>query len=252
MPRVPSLAWFTRTRRFDELRGTTINWMNHHFELIERNAPWMSLAGQEVADLCVTSVESRQGQIPRDPPSVQCQRTVQKIYGVDGPLPERLTGLGPALYAAGWGAMAGPGTVGEMSDLGQRRPPVHIQAWRPVPGFGLPARLEKMPPARQWPSWRWLRMDIDWAEGGHLSGLTPGAASIERPRRHPALRRSLEYTAHSQESDPAANAFSGCQHEHEIAIQIQFTYYSNSNVNRPPGYMVKRLLPVRRFAGAGR
>jgi hypothetical protein len=240
--RVPSLRALTLYPKFRRLRRTAIGWLDEHFRLIEAHASWLEITGQEITDYCTTNLTTEPFSFPRDPPNVHCHRSLMRFYGADGDLQNLLAELAAALGAVGWGGLEGNTT--RISDSSQWQSPVRSILWRPAPGFNVPAGLETMPPARQWPSWRWLRMEIDWVSGGRLTAgrRLLSLSGPEPARRRSSLYRQLERTAREKSADPVAEALS--RHEHAIAIKIDFTYYDNANPNRPPGWMAKRLLPV--------
>lgn len=244
---VPSLAWLTHTPGFLRLHRTMTGWMNENFEHIEHKAGWLELTREEVTDSCATSLASRQWQIPRDPPSVKCERMARRVYGVDGVLSERLDELASALFAVGWGYMVSEDALGMLQGLAERHSPVHVDIWRPVPGFDLPARLEKMPPARAWPSTGWLGMDIEWTTEGPLSNLTPsrlGRWGMRPERRRSPLYWPLERTVTPHKPSPVTATSRQSRHKHEIGITITFTYYNNTNPNWIRGFIPRRLLPI--------
>jgi hypothetical protein len=238
--RVPSLAWLAASPSFRRLRRLAAGWLDEHFRLIEQGAAWLDPAGQQTEDFCVTSLQSRQFRFPRDPPSAHGHRLVRRVYAADGPLPDRLGELAHALAAAGWGQLVGGERTAELTDLAGQHPPAHNIFWRPVPGFGPPAGLELEPPARQFPSWRWLKIIIDW--GPPLATEATGTRGTpRRPPRNTATFRWLERAA------TTAPALVPGGPAPTVAIEIDFMYYNNTNVNRRPGRLpVKRPFPVRR------
>jgi hypothetical protein len=243
--RVPSLFCLARGPGFRRLRRTVTGWVDEHFRLIEAHAGRLEVAGQEVTDFCVSDLTTTRGfRFPRVPPSVRCQRSVVRVYGTDGPLEARLDELAAALAAAGWGQPDGDRIVPLDGDQLHRRD--CSIAWRPVPGARFPAGLETQPPTRQFPSWRWLRMEIDRVPGGLAPGQwqVPGITGPQPARRRSAICRVLEHTTSKNNADPVTGAAQR-RHDHAIAIKITFTYYNNSNVSRPPGWIPRRLLPVR-------
>lgn len=185
----PSLTWLSWSPGFRRLRRTAAGWIDDHFRLIEQHAPWLDPAGQQTVDFCVTSLQSRQGRIPRDPPGVQGHRLVRRVYTLDGRPARRLGELAQALAAVGWGQMADLEKTAAMVDLAQRHPPVGDFSWRPVPGFGLPPGLELQPPARQWPTWRGIHLVVDW--GAPLSAEASGTRG-----RHAGQPRTLRSTGY--------------------------------------------------------
>ena len=159
--RLPDLARFVRGAEFGQFQSAAAVWVDQNFALTERSAPWLDPAGRQVLDRCQTGTGSRALRIPPDPPSVTCSREVTVVYGLDGLLQDRLTELAAAIGAAGWGDRHGDTTV-PLRDLGRAKPPEWSIDWSPVAGFALPAVLETMPPARQFPLKRWLDMGIGW------------------------------------------------------------------------------------------
>lgn len=243
--RVPSLRWFTGSPRFSALHRSAIGWINRHFELIEANASWLALTRQETVDFCATSLASGAMSLPRDPPSVRCQRSVRRLYGFDGPFQPRLAELAQALRAAGWGQLSGRDRIATFDSLRQRRPPVNDIFWRPGPAFPAPAGLDMLPPHRRFPSWMKLHMTIDWGSGGRQANAgrpLPGGVEGTRMNRRGALYRELQRTDSGAAGGPAAAAKS--PYEHWLAITIELTYYHNPNVHARPGRMITRIVPV--------
>ena len=241
--RVPNLARFTRSARFRHLHADVASWAVKHFEIIEANAPWLSPTGQETADFCWTGLTTRALAFPPDAPSVQCQRVLLRIYGADGPLSSRLGELAQAIGAAGWGTLEGNATV-PLAGLERQDPPTRPISWRPVPGFGLPERLRLMPVARQFPSWRWVHMQIGWASRGQSTSavtlLSPAQAG-----RH--TRRSTVCEPLEAMTDGIAETVSRAlaAHEHAVVLRIEYTYYIHLNATRGPAGITPRLLPYR-------
>ena len=241
--RVPNLARFTRSPRFRRLHADVATWSARHFEIIEANAPWLSPAGQETVDFCRTDLTTRTLAFPPDAPSVQCQRVLLRIYGADGPLSDRLGELARAVGAVGWGTLDGDVTV-PLAGLERRDPPTRPISWRPVPGFGLPEALRLMPVARQFPSWRWVHMQIGWVSRGQSTSavtlLSP--AQADRNARRSPLCEPLEAMTDGA-ADPAGHALAA--HEHAVALRIEYTYYVHLNATRGPASIAPRLLPYR-------
>jgi hypothetical protein len=52
-----NLARWTRGRKFRHLHSVSVAWMDSHFELIERGAPWLHRVGGDVWDFCKGGVE---------------------------------------------------------------------------------------------------------------------------------------------------------------------------------------------------
>jgi hypothetical protein len=240
--RVPDLARFTRSGRFRRLHADVAPWAVKHFEIIEANAPWLSPAGQETVDFCWTDLTTPALTFP-DAPSVQCQRVLLRICGADGSLPGRLGELARAIGAAGWGTLQGDATV-PLAGLGHQDPPTRPIPWRPVPGFGLPEGLRLMPVARQFPSWRWVHMQIGWASRGHsalaLTLLSP--AQADRHTRRSPVCEPLEATTDGV-ADTVSRALAA--HQHAVALRIEFTYYIHLNATRGPASITPRLIPYR-------
>lgn len=247
---VPSLGVFTHSPGFFRLRRAVIEWVDEHFERIERDADWLNPIRQETMDACVTSLATGALQIASDPPTVTCHRAIRRFYGVDGILPERLASLASALFAAGWGYLVKQDTLGELKNLGEQHPPVTVNTWLPVPGFTVPPILRALRPLRKYPLWHMLNMDIHWAASSRLAGLTPPgggylgpAAYLGPARRRSPLYRFFEDTT-GQATSPARSTPTPTQHEHELAITINLTYYSNTNPNWIRGFIPRRLLPI--------
>lgn len=194
-------------------------------------------------DFCVTSLQSRQGRIPRDPPGVQGHRLVRRVYTLDARPSQRLGELAQALAAVGWGQIVAREKTTAMADLAQRHPPVGDFSWRPVAGFGLPPGLELQPPARQWPTWRGIGLAVDW--GAPLSAEASGTRGTpRRPAQNTPIHRLLERAAiGTPEAAPGGRVPS-------IAIEIDYLYYNNTNISHAPGrLLVRSLIPVRRARG---
>lgn len=240
--RVPNLARFTRSARFRRLHADVAPWAVRHFEIIEANAPWLSPAGQETADFCWTDLTIQTLAFP-DAPGVQCQRVLLRIYGADGPLPGRLRELARAIGAAGWGTLDGDATI-PLAGLARQDPPTRPISWRPVPGFGLPEGLQLIPVARQFPSWRWIHMQIGWASRGQsaraVTLLSP--AQTNRNAWRSPLCEPLQAVTDGV-ADTVSRALA--EHQHAVALRIEFTYYIHLNATRGPARITPRLRPYR-------
>jgi hypothetical protein len=98
--------------------------------------------------------------------------------------------------------------------------------------------------ARQFPSWRWVHMQIGWASRGKSTSavtvLNPAQAN-RHARRSPVCEPLQAIT------DGAADTVSRAlaAHEHAIALRIEFTYYIHLNATRGPARITPRLLPYR-------
>jgi hypothetical protein len=236
--RVPHLGRFIRSADFGQLQSAAKTWADQNFELIESGAPWLDRAGCWVLDRCETGLESRALSIPRDPPTLTCDREVTVVYGLDGELDARLAELAAVLGRAGWGDRQGDTTV-PLRDLGHSQPPAWSIHWSPVAGFGLPATLETMPPPEQVR----LEMGMGWISRGEPGDLetTRAGGRPGDPRAATATYQPVEVGG-SDVGDLADRALA--RHQHAIAIRIGIGYYRNWNVNARPGRPRKRLLPV--------
>ncbi len=245
--RVPSLGFLVRGTRFRGARFLTADWIGQHFRLVERNAPWLSLSFEETSDFCATSLQSRQlVQIPRDPPSVACHRIVTRFYTVEGSARARLSDVRTALLAAGWGRPdLDPFSRAERAS--QQREWVRTISWQPTPGFDTPGGLHDSAPFGASPIS--MHMQVDWSEHGTLGDITFPfqRVGVERSRKPSALYEPIEMgQARVGDSRPGrrSSAQADRARTSEIAITIDVEYYKNMNVNRRPGWIPKRMIPV--------
>ena len=229
--RVPDLARFVRSAEFGQLQGAAAAWLDQAWELINAGTPWLDRVGGQVFDRCETSLQTRAFSIPRDPPSLTCERGITVVYGLDGSLGGRLAELAAVLRAAGWG-----NTRSTVPDLG-RRPAIWGVSWSPGTGVPLPAMLETKPPEHRFPLHPCMR--IGWVSRGEWLGQM--SLSPAGPPAVTATYRPVEIT----ETDPeqlAAQALT--RHEHAIAISVQLPYYQNANVNAQPYRLRRKVLPA--------
>jgi len=97
------LPRWTRSQEFRDLHSTSVAWLESHFELIERGAPWLHRVGSDVRDFCSGRVTGLTFDLtPHFKANVGCAREVTAVYGFDGPQLARLRSLDQAMPAAGW------------------------------------------------------------------------------------------------------------------------------------------------------
>jgi hypothetical protein len=248
---VPDLARFTRSDDLRQFHSTLVGWLDQNLGLIESDAPWLNRTGSWVFDRCYTSAPAKRGNafefltFPRPYPQVRCEREVTAVYGFDGSLPDRLTGLITALAAAGWQEnsvwtplrdFARGGGLGELP-----KPPYERLRWSPVPGLGPPQALNLAGDSYPIDDGR-AELAIGWISRGQPAELLstrffpqPGdhgpTANLDwaKPLRWPADLASANAVYRPVEiseagvSDLAGRAVA--RHEHAVAIRIAVEYY---------------------------
>lgn len=208
-----NLPRWVRGHTFADLHSVMVAWLDSHFAMVERSAPWLHRVGSDVWDYCKGSVHSPVdiSFAPRVRASAGCVRDVIVVYGFDGDLPERIRQLVKALSAAGWGRMRPHPDGDGYTTL----------SWRPNAELSCPPGMEGVPP------WGGPALDphmwLSWSSQGQATRLR------QDPNR--ALSSSRNYlavestgTEYWKLPDEALN-----HHNHTLAVHIRLAYYSNLN-----------------------
>ena len=227
--RVPDLARFTRSAEFGQLQGAAAAWLDQAWELIDAATPWLDRVGGQVFDRCETSLQTRAFSIPRDPPSLTCQRGITVVYGLDG-------GWRPARRAC---CRPARGRLGHHQ--------VHRARPRPQArhlGRQLVARHRGPAPGRARDDAAGTQETVAPAHARQL-GQPRRLARADVPRPGPptatATYRPVEITG----TDPEQLAGQAlARHEHAIAISVLVPYYLNANVNAHPCRLRRKALPA--------
>jgi hypothetical protein len=238
--RLPDLRRFTISDQFVALHVESVDWTRALFALIEERAPWLQPTGRRTDDSCCLEV-TPEFDVELPAIGVQCDRRVVGVYGVDGPIRDRLAGLGAILAAAGCekfflgvGSGYGPLESGPSRANARWRdprragagdedntPPAGITQYRTV-GVGWASRGE--PPNPDY------TLDGRWRGGG--------PAEPDPPPNANSFEHAVEM-AYANIGELAARALAS--HEHVIAIALQHCYYVNPDIRQHP--LPRRLIP---------
>lgn len=242
--RVPDLKRFTQRAEFRDLHSAAAEWMDSHFQLIEREAPWLSRTERTVTDYCITAKNFRRSigegikLFFQAAPRVTCQRRVVIAYGFAGSLPSRLADLTGALARVGWSAV-------DVTSVNRPAGRASSVRWESVPGSAAPPLLQAKPADR---ALQPCAIGIAWS--------SQGQGQEQEIRRYPHVNASdirfatplyqpVELTGDpGLDSAPLANTALAAN-EHAVGIVMTLDYYVNSNTNARPHRLRKRLLPVR-------
>ncbi len=245
-----NLARWAGRRKFRELRGLSVTWLDSHFGMIEQGAPWLHRVGSDAWDFCKGGVSNRFLNLAGGSGGgVSCIREVTVVYGFDGPLTERLRSLDQAIPAAGW-------------ELGTRALP---QSWADLNPGRAAAATGLARHRTRWMTDRWVR--LTWYPAAALS-YPPGGEGTP-PWGRPPLTPRMRVTWHSRgqetrwQRDP--NTSRGAtrnylllevsepgvpdllqqalaRHEHALTMTVHLAYYSNPNArlyrHRVPRYLL--------------
>ncbi len=255
--RVPDLARFTRSAGFRDVHAAAETWLDRHFEVIERGAPWLDRAGVVVTDYCWCHQDWPRGLLSARS-QVMCVRRVAVSYGFDGSPRARLPELAAAMLGAGWGTDWPPGP----SD-GSAGTPVQALAgpdgwrygtpqWVPVSGLSRPPGLHRTPGGSLPNALRPAMVVRGASRSQPVVAMTPLLSTTqERYSLHHLPRESeqvptpryvpLQVTGIDVDDvEQAALA----RHERAVTISISLQYYVNLDTSARPDRLRKRLLPV--------
>jgi hypothetical protein len=237
------LRW-TRGREFRQVHAVSVAWMDSHFELLERGAPWLNGAGRDVRDFCSGGVRPFFRLEGGHGAAVRCSRRVTAVYGFDGQLVPLLRSLDQALRPAGW-------------NLGTRALP---QSWADLdPGRALTA--QKLARHRT----RWMvdrQVNLTWQPTEGLATRRtvrerhPGAGSCWRQVsgfRGPPRGQATGWHEDPNRQRPATRGYVAVEvsdagvvrlleqaldrYEHALTVTVSLRDYSNPNARaRSTGY----------------
>jgi hypothetical protein len=229
-----NLKRWIRTRRFQDLHGHVVEWLDQHYATLERGSPWLHLVGTDAWDYCSGRVHSlfEISLQPRYKASAGCTRDVIVVYGFDGDLTQRLHQLEPVLSTAGW-TRTGPLPLQPWAQA-----QAAVMRWEPTTALTYAPGLEEIPPyyERKLTPFMWL----SWYSRGQTSRLAPSPYGRKalNTRNHQAVQAdSTEYWRF-----PASAL---AQYEHALVVHVILGYYGDQAAlgwrHRIPRY----LLPTR-------
>jgi hypothetical protein len=246
------LPRWTRGRQFSGLHAASVAWLDGHFEVIERGAPWLHRVGSDVWDFCQGGVSNPFLRFTSDfSATAGCVREVTAVYGFDGPLTARLHSLDQAMPAAGW----------EMSDLALRQTWQNLDpgraadaqgmarartrwmtdrrvnlGWRPTAALGYPPGGEGTPPWGQPPLTPHMR--ATWSSRGQETGW-----QRDPNKTRDATRNYLALEV-SEAGVPELLEEALAGHEHALTVTIHLAYYSNPAARERPHRIPRHLFPT--------
>jgi hypothetical protein len=246
------LPRWTGGREFGGLHATSVAWLDGHFEVIERGAPWLHRVGTDVWDFCKGGVSNPFLRFTSGfSATAGCVREVTAVYGFDGPLTARLRSLDQALPAGGW-EMTGLALRQTWQDLDADRAAaaqgltmhrtrwmtdrrVNL-GWRPTAALGYPPGGQGTPPWGQPPLTP--RMRVTCSSRGQETGWgrDPNKAR-DTSRNYLALEASETGVPELLEE-----ALAG--HEHALTVTIHLAYYSNPDARARPHRIPRHLFPT--------
>jgi hypothetical protein len=239
--RLPDLRRFTVSDEFVSVQAGAVDWTQALFSLIEERASWLRLTGRRIDDSCRLEVTPK-FDIELPDIGVECDRRVVGVYGADGPIRDRLAGLGAILATAGCEKFflgVGPGWGPLESGLSRAD-----ARWRDPRRAGS-ADEDATPPAG---ITQYRTVEVGWASRGEppdpkytLDGRwrAGGPAEPDPPAKANRFELAVD-TAYANIDELAARALA--DHEHVIAIGLQHCYYLNPDIRHHP--MPRRLIPL--------
>lgn len=242
------LRW-TRGREFRQVHAVSVAWMDSHFELLERGAPWLNRAGRDVWDFCSGGVQPFFRLQGGHSAGVGCSRKVTAVYGFDGHLVPLLRSLDQALPPAGWklGSRAlpqswadlDPGRAATAQKLAGHRTRWMVSrqvnlTWQPTEELGYPPDGAGTPPwGRQLLA---PRMRVSWASRGQATGWRTDPNS-QRPTTRGYVAVEVSEAGVVSLAEQTLDGY-----EHALTVTISLQYYSNPNArarrHRIPHYLL--------------
>jgi hypothetical protein len=249
-----NLRRWVDSREFTDLHDASVAWLEQHFQVIERGAPWLHRIGSDSWDVCQGGVSNPILRLaPGHSASAVCVRQVTAVYGFDGPLTARLISVGEALLAAGWeltrtaagqawtdldgtANVAGAGSHRNRWIANGRA----LLRWRPTAALTYPAGGEGTPPWGRPPLSPSMR--VSWSSRGQETGVRPNP-----DKTRGATRNFLPLEA-SDAGLPDLLREALDHHEHALRMAINLCYYSNPNARARPHRIPRYFLPTRHLA----
>ena len=247
-----NLARWIRGREFRHLHGVSVAWLDSHFELIERGAPWLHRAGSDVWDFCKGGVRPFFRLEGGFSAVAGCIRKVTAVYGFDGPLLPLLRSLDQALPPAGWKlgtpalpqswADLDPGYAATTEKLARHRTRWMIDrqvnlTWGPTETLGYPPDGEGTPPWGRPPLTP--RMRVTWSSRGQETGWR-----LDPNKTRGATRGYLPLEV-SESHVPELLEQALARYEHALTVTINLAYYSNPNARVYRHRVPRYILPTR-------
>lgn len=243
-----NLQRWVGSREFRDLHDASVAWLEEHFQMIERGAPWLHRVGSDSWDFCKGGVRNPFLQLaPGRNASAGCVREVTAVYGFDGPLTVCLKSVGEALSAAGWelsdgrawtdldGTATVAGAGGHRNRwMADRRA---LLGWRPVAALAYPAGGKGTPP--------WGRqllaphMRVTWSSRGQETGWR------RDPNKARGMTRNYLALEVSEAEVPELLEQAIAGHEHALTVTIGLAYYSNPHARAWAHRIPRYLFPTR-------
>ena len=234
-----NLPRWTGGREFRHVHAASVAWMDSHFELIERGAPWLRRVGSDVWDYCRGAVMPFFRLTPGFSATAGCTREVTAVYGCDDPLIPRLRTLGQALPPAGWelGTAALPQTWMDLDPdraaaaegLASHRTSWMTDrqvtlSWRPTEALDFPPDGEGTPPWQRPPLTPHMR--VTWSSRGQATGWRPD------PGKTSGATLNYLPLEVSQAHVPDLLDQALARYDHALTVTIILPYYSNPTRRR--------------------
>jgi hypothetical protein len=226
-----NLPRWIRGRTFAEIHGSVVTWLDSHFAMVERGAPWLDRVGTDIWDYCRGSVNSpfEFTLKTRVRATAGCGRSVIAVYGFDGDLPECIDRISVAFSAAGWERI-GPLPLRPWADANGEA----VMGWRPNTALGYPPGMAGIPP------WGTPPLDphmwLVWSSRGQQTRMRQDPT---RTQSHTRNSVSVEFSGTEYWKFPEAAL---ADHEHALSVQIDLGYYSNPEAltlrHRIPRYLL--------------
>lgn len=249
-----NLRRWTRSQEFGDLRREAVAWLDRHFELIERGAPWLVAGGASVTDVCSAFIGNASfGQMGTGA-GTESGRKVTVVYGFGGPLIPLLRSLDQAFPVAGWQL----GTQASRQSWADLDPEAASAAtglarsytrwmtdrsvtleWHPTEALGYPPGLDRMRPCGL-PPFR-PAMTVTWASRGQDIGWR----MIEDAITMRDVTRNLVPLEVSELKVPQLLEGTLARYEHALAVTIGLAYYVNLNPKVRPYRMRRHVIPTR-------
>lgn len=242
---------WTRGREFRDLHSASVAWLDSHFEVIERGAPWLHRIGTDVWDFCTGGVQPFFRLEGGNSAGAHCVREVTSVYGLSGELLPLLRSLDQALPPAGWtmGTQAvpqswadlDPGRAAALHGMASHhtswmRDRYAILSWAPTRALGYPSRSAGTPPWGRPPLTP--RMRVRWSSRGQDTGWRGN------PSKHWPTTRGYVAVESSQADVVRLLEEALSRYEHAVTATINLTYYSNHDALARNHRLPRCLLPT--------
>lgn len=222
-----NLPRWVRGRRFTAVHDLVVAWLDGHFAVVERGAPWLRRIGADVHDRCSGAARSVfEFSLESGPrASVACHRDIIVVYGFDGDLGQRLGQLTEALSAAGWERSRPFSLLREREDASRHA----WLTWEPSPAWGYPPGPDGIPLCGDRPLSP--RMLLTWTSRGQTSRLR------QDPNRRTIRTRNFLTVESSDTEYWKLPETALARHDHIATLTVSLAYYHLPGGRGVPRYL---------------